>query len=85
MAQLAAHNLSELTKLAPAAGSLVTCLLAELERDTRPTYIRLYGAAAGGRRVSYAFVRGRADLVGRLARALRFARVADGELEVQSG
>ncbi len=85
MAQLAAHNQSELTRLAPAAGSLVTCLLAELERDARPTYIRLYGAAAGGRRVSYAFVRGRADLVGRLARALRFARVADGELEVQGG
>lgn len=80
--QLAAHNRAELGKLAPAAGSLVQCLLGELERDTRPTYLRLYGAAPGGHHVRYAFVRGRADLVGRLGRALHFARVTENELEV---
>ncbi len=83
MEQLVAHNLAEVARLAPPASSLVKCLLTELERDARPTYIRLYGAAAGGRRVNFAFVRGRTDLVGRLARALRFARVTDSELEVQ--
>lgn len=79
------HNMTELNKLKPAAGSLVKCLLMELERDTRATHIRLYDAQPGGHRVKYAFVRGRADLVGRLARALRFARVTDDELEVQGG
>ncbi len=83
MEQLLQHNLAELNKLAPAAGSLVKCLLTELERDARPTYIRLYGAAPGGQRVLFAFIRGRADLVGRLARALRFTRVTDSELEAR--
>jgi len=85
IAALFAHNMTELNKLKPAAGSLVKCLIMELERDSRHTYIRLYDAVPGGHRVRYAFVRGRADLVGRLARALRFARVTDSELEVQGG
>ncbi|HOX24558.1 MAG TPA: peptidoglycan recognition family protein [Candidatus Krumholzibacteria bacterium] len=84
-AQLFADNVTELNKLKPAAGSLVKCLIMELERDARSTYIRLHDAVPGGHRVRYTFVRGRADLVGRLARALRFARVTDTELEVRGG
>jgi N-acetyl-anhydromuramyl-L-alanine amidase AmpD len=82
LALLVRDNQAELSKLAPAAGAVVQCLLGELERDVRSTYLRLFDAVPGGYHVKYAFVRGRADLVGRFARALRFARVTDSELEV---
>jgi N-acetyl-anhydromuramyl-L-alanine amidase AmpD len=83
LAQLVQANLGQLNKLAPAASAVVQCLLMELERDIRSTYLRLFDAVPGGYRVKFAFVRGRADLVGRYARALRFARVTDSELEVK--
>jgi N-acetyl-anhydromuramyl-L-alanine amidase AmpD len=82
LAELIRDNQAELSKLAPDASAVVQCLLMELERDVRSTYVRLFGAVPGGYTVKYTFVRGRADLVGRLARALRFARITDSELEV---
>jgi hypothetical protein len=83
VAQLVRDNQAELSKLNPGAGAVVQCLLGELEHDVRSTYLRLFDAVPGGYRVKYAFVRGRADLVGRLGRALRFERITDNELVVK--
>jgi len=78
-------NMTELNKMHVPAGSMVKGLIMELERGGRSTYIRLHDAVAGGHGVQYDFVQGRRDLVGRVGRALRFARVTDALLEVRGG
>ena len=79
------HNIQQINVMNVAAGSMVKGLIMELDRAGRDTYIRLRDPEVGGHRVSYDFVSGQRDLVGRIGRALGFALVTDDRLEVRHG
>jgi hypothetical protein len=79
------HNIQQINLMNVAAGSMVKGLIMELARGTRNTYIRLRDPVIRGHDVSYEFVSGNRDLVGRIGRALGFARVSDDRLEVRRG
>src|SRR5690606_10216043 len=79
------HNIQQINLMKVAAGSMVKGLIMELARGSRDTHIRLRDPDVGGHGVSYDFVRGDRDLVGRIGRALGFASVTDDRLEVRRG
>lgn len=79
------HNIQQINLMNVAAGSMVKGLIMELARGTRNTHIRLRDPVARGHEVSYDFVSGDRELVGRIGRALGFARVTDDRLEVRRG
>jgi len=78
------HNVQQINKMNVAAGSMVKGLIMELEREARETFIRLKDPGVDGHIVHYEFVKGDADLVYRLARALGFKSVTSDTLEVHS-
>ena len=77
------HNVQQIDLMNVAAGSMVKGLIMELERGGRNTFIRLRDAVPKGHEVSYDFVRGDRTLVGKVGRALGFAKVTEDRLEVR--
>jgi hypothetical protein len=77
------HNVDQVAALSVPAGSLVKCLLMELER--RGTHIKLSNPAPGGHSVDYELLDGADSPVERLARALGFETVSKSRLVVPNG
>ena len=83
MDRLFVGNMTQVARLAVAAGSLVKGLIMELER--RDTYIRLLCATASGHKVQYQVLVGESALVKRLATALGLEHVSPSTLLVPHG
>lgn len=79
------HNAQQIDQMNVSAGSVVSALISELERNGRNTYIRLRNPAPRGHTVNYEFVQGGKALIARAARALGFKSVTDSQLEVHGG
>jgi hypothetical protein len=83
MDRLFTGNMTQIARLAVAAGSLVKGLIMELER--RDTYIRLHSAVSGGHKVQYQILVGNEALVKRLAKALGIEHQSPSTLQVHHG
>lgn len=79
------HNAKQINKMDVAAGSVVSALLSELERNGRNTYIKLRNPSVKGHTVKYDFVKGDKALIPRAGKALGFKTVTDSLLEVHGG
>lgn len=78
-------NMLEVDKMSVPAGSMVKCLLIELGKDGRDTFIRLHDAEPNGHSVDYSFVEGKQSLVQSFARHFGFKSATDSRLEVRGG
>ena len=79
------HNAKQINEMDVSAGSVVSALISELERNGRNTYIKLRNPAAKGHMVKYDFVEGDKTLIPRAGKALGFKNVTDSLLEVHGG
>ena len=79
------HNAQQINQMHVSAGSVVSALISELERNGRNTYIKLRNPVPRGHTVEYEFVQGDKTLIARAARVLGFKSVTDSRLEVRGG